>query len=414
MNLQQRHSSASEEADLEVTAELPVLDVAAYEANVASAAAATGAHGVAANTLHERDPLSATDTWHIPPPAMRKAAASEAANTVIDENRARLEVNLQALSATLRDVEERLTRKGERLIEIEKALELAVAERNVTEQRARALNDEVARAEAASAAAQARVAELQKALQDRQAADEARQARDAGAHAQLRERNKQIEGQLASSGRDFEAKLAASHRDFESRFATHGQAVARLEQELNHARERNTEYLETLQSNESRRSVFEDLIATLEDDVEQRDARISQLEGALFTHTGHETQLQSELRERVARIAALDKQVSALSAALAQRTEQQTDGERTRAALQQTINALNGTLAERNDRVQVLEATVSQQTAAAAQYSRELERVTAERDQLVAGAASLQTALKSATARGDQLEAVSRAAQSRL
>ncbi|MDB6103555.1 MAG: hypothetical protein JWO52_3554, partial [Gammaproteobacteria bacterium] len=414
MNLQQRQSSPSEEADLEVTAELPVLDVAAYEANVASAAAATGAHGVTANTLHERDPLSATDTWHIPPPAMRKAAASEAANTVIDENRARLEVNLQALSATLRDVEERLTRKGERLIEIEKALELAVAERNVTEQRARALNDEVTRAEAASAAAQARVAELQKALQDRQAADEARQARDAGAHAQLRERNKQIEGQLASSGRDFEAKLAASHRDFEARFTTHGQAVARLEQELNHARERNTEYLEILQSNEGRRSVFEDLIATLEDDVEQRDARISQLEGALFTHTGHETQLQSELRERVARIAALDKQVSALSAALAQRTEQQTDGERTRAALQQTLNALNGALAERNDRVKVLEDTVSQQTSAAAQQGRELERTAAERAQLVAGAASLEAALKAATVRGDQLETLARAAQSRL
>src|ERR1700738_2581209 len=179
MNLQQPHPSPSEEADLEVTAELPVLDVAAYEANAASAAAATGSHGAAANTAHERAPLSATDTWHIPPPALRKAATSEAANTVIDENRARLEVNLQALSATLRDVEERLTRKGERLIEIEKALELAVAERNVTEQRARALNDEVARAEAVSAAAQARVAELQKALQDRQAADEARQARDA-------------------------------------------------------------------------------------------------------------------------------------------------------------------------------------------------------------------------------------------
>jgi chromosome segregation ATPase len=414
MNLQQRQSSPSEEADLEVTAELPVLDVAAYEANVASAAAATGAQGVAANTLHERDPLSATDTWRIPPPALRKAAASEAANTVIDENRARLEVNLQALSATLRDVEERLTRKGERLIEIEKALELAVAERNVTEQRARALNDEVARAEAASAAAQARVAELQKALQDRQAADETRQARDAEAHAQLLERNKQIEAQRASSGREFEAKLAATHRDFEARFTTHGQAVARLEQELNHARERNSEYLETLQSNEGRRSVFEDLIATLEDDVEQRDVRISRLEEGLSRHTGHETQLQSELRERVARIAALDKQVSALSAALAQRTEQQTDGERTRAALQKTINTLNGALAERTDRVKVLEDTVSQQTSAAAQQSRELERTAAERAQLVAGAASLEAALRAATARGDQLESVARATQSRL
>src|SRR5579862_5881196 len=178
MNLQQRQSSPSEEADLEVTAELPVLDVAAYEANAASAAAATATHGVAVNRSHERDPLSATDTWHIPPPALRKAATSEAANTVIDENRARLEVNLQALSATLRDVEERLTRKGERLIEIEKALELAVAERNTTEQRARALAEEITKAEAAASASQARVAELQKTLEQRQAAEQARQAQD--------------------------------------------------------------------------------------------------------------------------------------------------------------------------------------------------------------------------------------------
>src|SRR4029077_17943112 len=99
------------------------------------------------------------------------------------------------------------------------------------------------------------------------------------------------------------------------------------------------------------------------------------------THTGHEGDLESELRERVARIAALDKQVSALSAALAQRTEQQTDGERTREALQQTINTLNVALAERNDRVKVLEHTVSQQTLVAAQQGRELDRTAAERAQ---------------------------------
>jgi len=412
MNLQQRQSSPSEEADLEVTAELPVLDVAAYEANVASAAAATAAHDVAANTTHERDPLGSTDTWHIPPPALRKS--SEAANTVIDENRARLEVNLQALSATLRDVEERLTRKGERLAEIEKALELAVAERNVTEHRARSLSDEVARAEAATAVAQARIAELNKALQDRQAADEARQARDADTQARLVEHNKQIQAQLTSSGRDFEAKLAASHREFEARFAAHGQAFARLERDLNAAREINTEYLETLQSNEGRRSVFEELLATLEEDIEQRNARIAQLEAALSRHTGHESELQAELGERVARIAALDKQVSALSAALAQRTEQQSDGDRARMSLQQTINSLNGTLAERNDRVKVLEGTVAQQAAAAGQMRGELERAIAERAQLVAAAATLETALKAATARVDQLEALGRSAQSRL
>src|SRR4051812_15254364 len=104
MNLQQRQSSPTEDADLEVTAELPVLDVASYEANVASAATAaaatstTGTHATAGKPAHEHDPLSATDPWHTPPPALRKAAPPDPANTVIDENRARLEVNLQALS----------------------------------------------------------------------------------------------------------------------------------------------------------------------------------------------------------------------------------------------------------------------------------------------------------------------------
>jgi hypothetical protein len=191
MNLQQRQPpSPSEDADLEVTAELPVLDVASYEANVASATAAAGAHVAASNVQREPDRLSATDTWHIPAPTLRKGVAADAANTVIDENRARLEVNLQALSATLRDVEERLTRKGERLLEIEKTLDLAVAERNVTEQRARALADEVARAETAATAAQARIAELQKTLETQQATEQSRQARDAESYAQLLERNK--------------------------------------------------------------------------------------------------------------------------------------------------------------------------------------------------------------------------------
>lgn len=410
MNLQKRQSSPPEEPDLEVTAELPVLDVAAYEANSTAATSVLPA----LNATGEREQLSATDTWHIPAPTMRKTAASETANTVIDENRARLEVNLQALSATLRDVEERLTRKGERLVEIEHALELAVAERSATEQRARSLADEVARTEAASAAAQARVGELQKALQERQTADEARQVRDAEANAQLLERNKQFQTQLANASLDFESRLAAGNRDFETRFATHAQAIARFEKELTEARARNTEYHETLQSNEGRRSVFEDLITRLEDDVDQRDARIARLEGDLGMHSGREGELAAELRERVARIGALDKQVSALTAALAQRTEQQTDGERSRASLQQNINALNGTLAERNDRVKVLEDTVSHQTTVAAQLRSELERASAERAQLVAGAASLEAALKAATARGDQQEAVARAAQMRL
>src|SRR6185503_6035955 len=110
----QRNSSPSTAAsagptgdnDLEITAELPVLDVAAYEA--AAAEARTGN----------------TDTWIIPasalPDALTEVAqsshtAAPAAPVVSDDKRSQLEVSLHALSNDLREVEERLKRKGERL-----------------------------------------------------------------------------------------------------------------------------------------------------------------------------------------------------------------------------------------------------------------------------------------------------------
>jgi chromosome segregation ATPase len=384
MSLQQRQPPVAEEADLEVTAELPVLDVAAYEARDT---AATATHA----------------TLDIAAPQVKPGKTPTEANSVIDENRARLEVNLQALSATLRDVEERLTRKDERLVETELALETAIAEKNTAEQRSRALSDEFSKAEGITRTAQARIAELQKTLQDQQTAEEARKARDAQTQAQLNERISQMQ-----------AQLSASNKDFEARFSAHGQALSRVQRELSDTRGRADEYLEAITSHEGRRSVFEDLILTLEDDVEQRDARINMLQSDLTRHTGREHELESELRERVARIGTLDKQVGALTSALAQRTEQQSDSERGRSDLQQSINALNGTLSERNDRIKVLEGTVSQQTVSSAQLRGELERAAAERTQLVAGAASLEAALKAATARGDQQEAVARSAQSRL
>ena len=92
----QRHSSPPDETDLETTAELPVLDVMAYEASVAATSAvppASTATSVAnaARGAQERDHLGSTDTWIIPGPSLRVAApaGSDAANTAIDENRAR-------------------------------------------------------------------------------------------------------------------------------------------------------------------------------------------------------------------------------------------------------------------------------------------------------------------------------------
>ena len=134
MSVQRKSSSTPAasvaENDLETTAELPVLDVAAYEA-ASPAEARTGN----------------TDTWIIPsqagldaptepaPPAPNTAVAAVALAPIPDEKRTQLEVSLHALSDDLREVEDRLKHKGERLVEIEKALAHANAERSVAEQR---------------------------------------------------------------------------------------------------------------------------------------------------------------------------------------------------------------------------------------------------------------------------------------
>ncbi|HET9391257.1 MAG TPA: FHA domain-containing protein [Steroidobacteraceae bacterium] len=403
----QRHSSPPDEADLEVTAELPVLDVMAYEAGFTSGAsesASTNVSHSAGNGALPRDHGS-TDTWVVPAQSLRPAApaSAEPANTAIDENRARLEINLQALSTTLRDVEERLTRKGERLAEIERALDAAVTERGSSEQRARALSNELAQARAGAAAAQSRIAELQKSLEQREAAEEKGRAQEAEARSQLAQRTSEFQAQLGAVQHDFEVKLEAR-----------AHAFSVVQQELAEARARSVGYLETLQSNEGRRSVFEELIATLDGHVEQRDTRLGRLEVDLAGQIARVAQLEAELRDRVARIAILEKQVSALSAALAQRGEQQTDIERDRDSLQQTVHALNAALSQRNDRIRSLEESFAQQTAAAAQQHAELERLSGERAQLLASTASLEASLKAATTRGEEHESATRGVQTRF
>src|ERR1700688_4501521 len=111
----QRQSVPTSEVDLESTAELPVLDVA----DVA------GEH------------VSSTDTWIVPAGPSTPAAAP--AEPLVEERSTQLEINLRALSTSLQDVEERLTRKGERLTELERELASARGARGASEERASAL-----------------------------------------------------------------------------------------------------------------------------------------------------------------------------------------------------------------------------------------------------------------------------------
>src|SRR5262245_25050936 len=113
--------------DLESTAELPVLDVAAYE-----------------QALGEEHSGS-TDTWHMP--ALRDPSATGAvaaavptpAQQIAEDRSKQLEIDLRSLSESLRDVEGRLTRKGERLAELERELANARSERIAADERAAGL-----------------------------------------------------------------------------------------------------------------------------------------------------------------------------------------------------------------------------------------------------------------------------------
>ncbi|MGC1460083.1 MAG: hypothetical protein WA825_17535, partial [Steroidobacteraceae bacterium] len=102
-------------ADTEITAELPVLDVAAYEAR------------------HANDPLASTDTWASPTlntalQAQAGIAAAEAAlepaqSATLPANVAsKLETELKSLASNLKELETRLAAKGERLAIIEQEL----------------------------------------------------------------------------------------------------------------------------------------------------------------------------------------------------------------------------------------------------------------------------------------------------
>ena len=330
--------SSGAENDLETTAELPVLDVAAFEAAAAAEAR-----------------TSNTDTWIIPSAALPDSAADPAASAPVvagavaptspvvgDDKRTQLEVSLRGLADDLREVEERLKHKGERLSEIEKALAHANAERSVAEQRSQQLTADLAHARATIAATEARVAELQRGLEEREAANKA----------------------LRSHDKEFEQVLASRDR-----------ALAGVQRDLNASRALAATYLESLQSTEGRRGIFQEISSSLYWEVDERDARIGRLEGELAAATGRAVQLESRLNDRTAHITKLEQEMSGLGVRVSEHAE-----------------ALKDAVAERQS---------------------ELAKVSAERTTLISTVNSLEAKLSEANSRNTELEAASRTSNSR-
>ena len=308
MSVQRQPSPASAspaaEGDLETTAELPVLDVASYEA-------------ARSNN---------TDTWVAPSPLAREAP--EESPPAKPPVTAKLEVSLHALSDNLREVEERLKRKGERLAEIEKTLTQANGERTVFEQRARQLDGELAQARAAATSAEARVTELQRNLEERETANRTLQSHD----------------------KDVEVKLALRDK-----------ALSLVQRDLTHAQELTATYLEALRSAEGRRGILQDLSSGLYAEIDDRDTKLSHVSGQLTSANARVRDLESKLIDRGAQLAQLERELGALRATVetaaveSRKTTEQRQVEHERVAAERTtliesVNGLESKLAEANAR----------------------------------------------------------------
>ena len=353
MSVQQRKSSPSTgkgpastaEHDLETTAELPVLDVAAYEASTVEGRTGNTDTWIIPSSAAPPEPTAEAVAYepNITIPASALAAAPVAPVAGTDDKRTHLEVSLHALSDNLREVEERLKRKGERLSEIEKALAHANAERAVAEQRSQQLTSELAHARAAIAAGEYRVAELQRELEERNTAN---------------------------------AALRANDKEFEEKLALRDKALSLVQRDLTAAQALAATYLESLQSTEGRRGIFQEISSSLYWEVDERDVRIGRLEQELAASAGRAKQLESRLNDRVGHVARLEQEISGLGTKLTQ-----------------------GEVALRE---------------AAAQRQAELDRVTAECTTLISTVNSLESKLAEANSRNAELEAASKAASGRV
>lgn len=387
MSVQRQSAPTSPDPDLEATAELPVLDVAAYEERAGS-----------------------TDTWHMP--ALPTSASEPAAAPATDARSRQLEIDLHVLSENLRDVEERLTRKGERLAELERDLASARAERAAADERAAAelaLAQERARAELAAAEerADARI----------RAAEERAYALAAelkAARAELAEEQSRA-AQLQTRVEDYEVTVRAHQtRDYER-----AKLLAQRDQELAHARRdisdlaaRVAHYLETLQTLEGRRVIFDGQLLTLDEEIGRRDVELDTLRAALEAAAARERSLASELHRAQERIEVLEREVSALSSSLAGRNLELQQAQQANESLERTIAELTRTTAAQLERIGALEAAANDQSTSLQERRQEVERATREREAISLQISELQAsvaALEEAVAEKDRALAAARA-----
>ncbi len=402
--------------DLEITAKLPVLDDAEY-------------------ALEESELRARTDRWPI--------AATELATPVVAadaEGAEKFASESQAVSATVREIQERLANKNERLRQLENAHDEERVGRAAAEQRAADLNAELAQLQAAVAQSAAQIAELTQARtvadeRARRLADELARARSAAEQrtAQLNEELAQALF-LASTASTRATQLEQAHEEQqrasleqaarelaarETLAARERASSKRIAAELRAEQARSATYFEALRTAEGRRSICEELVVDLQHEAQARAADLAGLGRKLAAQHAQVGELEAALAQRAAHQTGLEQQVSSFATTLAQRDTQLLEARQESQGLQQRLSRLQTELTANTERERGFAALAEQHQSAVARQQGELQQLEAQRAELkvalesarTAAAASMQQlaaqqgALVSARERTAQLEA---------
>ena len=388
-------------ADLEITAELPVLD----DADDTS------------------DPWSTAETELATPLA---AAEAEAAQQLASES--------QAVSAQVREIQARLANKNERLRQLEDAHDEARVARAAAEQRAADLNAQLGQLQAAAAHSAAQIAAL---TQARTVADErATQLADELAHARraAEQRAAQLNEELAQA---LSLASSASTRATQLEQAHEAQQRASLEQqarelaaretlaarerasseritaELRAERARSTTYFEALRTAEGRRSIGEELVVDLQRETQARAAELTGLQRKLAAQHAQVGELEAALAQRATDKSGLEQQLRSIATTLEQRDTQLREARQESQGLQQECSRLQTELTASSGRERAAAALAEQQHSAVARQQGELQHLLAERTDLKAELESARTAAAASTAQLAAQQAASVSARER-
>ena len=374
-------------ADSEITAELPVLDVAAYEAR----------HG------HD---LSSTDTWasptvntaQIPQLASLPDGAPEAMPSVTVS--ARIESELKSLAGNLAELETRLAAKGERLAIIEAELADSRVAGQAAATRAAALSEELASSRAEFAAATTEIDGLRSALQAREESLRAAGERETELRQTMEAREAEIARTLARREEEMSGTLAADAARTAAVVAGHESAVRGVQQHLAQLQTQSAAQLETLQSMEGRRGIFDSILRALDVEIGVRDEDKSRLGDELARSTAHGLELTRQLESRTQRLGQLEAEVSALTAGLAGRTDEAAVMARANEELKRSLEGMSQENAARATRVAELESEVGSLTNGLAQRTSEVSAMSHANEELKA---SLERARQESAARATRI-----------